>query len=76
MPDELERIIYKTLEKDYDLRYQTASEIKTDLKRLKRDREIGKPVSRLRPAKLGSGSSPVGDSSARRNPLRCCISRT
>src|SRR5207253_8540857 len=39
LPAELERIINKTLEKDRNLRYQHASEIRTDLQRLKRDTE-------------------------------------
>jgi eukaryotic-like serine/threonine-protein kinase len=38
-PPDLERIIGKCLEKDRNLRYQHASEIRTDLQRLKRDTE-------------------------------------
>ncbi len=41
VPAELERIINKCLEKDRNLRYQHASEIRTDLQRLKRDTESG-----------------------------------
>jgi eukaryotic-like serine/threonine-protein kinase len=37
LPSELERIITKCLEKDRELRYQHAADIRTDLKRLKRE---------------------------------------
>ena len=41
LPSKLEEIINKALEKDREMRYQSASELRTDLKRLKRDTDSG-----------------------------------
>jgi serine/threonine protein kinase/tetratricopeptide (TPR) repeat protein len=44
LPPQVETIIDKALEKDRDLRYQHAADIRTDLQRLKRD-ETGRPAT-------------------------------
>jgi Tol biopolymer transport system component/tRNA A-37 threonylcarbamoyl transferase component Bud32 len=42
LPGKFEEIINKALEKDRELRYQTAAELRADLKRLKRDTDSGR----------------------------------
>jgi serine/threonine protein kinase/tetratricopeptide (TPR) repeat protein len=45
VPAELERIISKTLEKDRNLRYQSAADLRTDLARLKRDTDSNRTAA-------------------------------
>jgi serine/threonine protein kinase len=60
IPAKLEDIIYKALEKDINLRYQHASEMRGDLQRLKRDTDSGRvplPVSSARDRAVGNAAS-------------------
>ena len=45
LPGEMERIISKSLEKDRNLRYQHAGDMRADLQRLKRDTDTGRAVA-------------------------------
>src|SRR5579863_1375597 len=57
-PD-LDSVMRKALEKDRNLRYQSAADMRTDLRRLKRDTESGRYM-RMSPIETGAGSSVPG----------------
>ncbi len=68
LPPKLEDIINKSLEKDRNLRYQSAADIRADLQRLKRDTDSGRAVAHSSgsvPAVADSGASAVAAPSAR-----------
>src|SRR5713226_3074409 len=59
LPAKFEEIVFKALEKDPDLRYQTAAEIRGDLKRLKRDTSSGKVAASSTSAARAAESQPM-----------------
>jgi hypothetical protein len=67
LPTKLEEIINKALEKDRQLRYQSASEVRADLKRLRRDSDSGRlSASRKTPGRKAIAPSEPADMGGRR----------
>jgi TolB-like protein/thioredoxin-like negative regulator of GroEL len=56
VPGELERIVQKLLEKDRDLRYQSAADVRADLKRVRREMDSGRSSSAPVPAAANTTS--------------------
>ncbi len=52
LPPKLQEIIEKALEKDRELRYQSAADLRSDLRRLKRDTESGRKPSQPSPSSM------------------------
>lgn len=71
LPVKLQDIIHKALEKDRNLRYQHASEMRADLMRLKRGVESG--TSFTEPQKQTAASATAGSASARQKPASIVV---
>jgi eukaryotic-like serine/threonine-protein kinase len=59
VPETLEQIIDKALEKDPDLRYRSAADIRVDLLRIQRDSASGQAAARGKPRRSGSRRATV-----------------
>jgi serine/threonine protein kinase/Tol biopolymer transport system component len=65
IPADLERIINRSIEKDPKLRYQHADDLRSDLERVKRDRDSGRSaVSVAAPAGEAAATTPSGGTAA------------
>ena len=72
VPPTLEHIINRALEKDRQLRYQHASEVRAELLRLKRDTDSGRSAvvtAAAEPAESAPGSQPPNKSSGRKQAV-------
>ena len=68
LPRKLEEIIHKALYKDRNLRYHSAADMRTDLKRLKREFDSGTGAESGSTSDTGASAMPFGSSSATAHP--------